>query len=95
MACSAASRAERADAAHSAHGPADRNGVHQPSSPLTHTMRTPGPANQRATSAVSSTGAPPSGAESGSTTCAPARTASTTGIGGTPRRAVPAAASWP
>ncbi|MFZ0715910.1 hypothetical protein, partial [Mycobacterium sp.] len=60
-ACSAATRAERADAAHSAHGPADRNVVHQPSSPVVDTMRTPGAVSQRATSAVSSTSAPPSG----------------------------------
>ncbi|MFZ0907028.1 MAG: hypothetical protein WAN71_24775, partial [Mycobacterium sp.] len=85
-ACSAASRAERADAAHSAHRPADPIGEHQPaaSSPsLTRTMRTPGAASQRAMSAVSSTSAPPSGADCGRTTCAPAWMASTTGIGGT------------
>jgi hypothetical protein len=95
-ACSAATRAERADAAHSDHGPADPNGEHQPtasSPPLAYTMRTPGAASQRAISAVSSTNAPPNGADWGRTTCAPARIASTTGIGGTPRRALPAAAS--
>jgi hypothetical protein len=92
-ACSAATRAERAAAAHSAHGPADRTGEHQPCSPLVLTMRTPGAASQRAISAVSSTSAPPSGASCGRITCAPASMASTTGIGGTPRRAVPAAAS--
>ena len=58
-------------------------------------MRTPGAASQRAMSAVSSTSAPPSGAGAGRITWAPAWMASTTGIGGTPRVAVPAAASWP
>ncbi|MCV7328493.1 hypothetical protein, partial [Mycobacterium cookii] len=91
-ACSAATRAERAAAAHWAHGPADRLGVHQPvasSAPVTRTIRTPGAVNQRAIRAVSSTSAPPSGAGCGRITCAPAPMASTTGIGGTPRRAVP------
>ena len=46
-------------------------------------------------SAVSSTNAPPNGAAVGRTACAPAHIASMTGIGGTPRRALPAAASWP
>jgi len=46
-------------------------------------------------SAVSSTSEPPSGADAGRITCAPAASASITGIGGTPRFAVPAAASWP
>ncbi|HNP14678.1 MAG TPA: hypothetical protein PKM33_15580, partial [Mycobacterium sp.] len=59
------------------------------------TIRTPGAASQRAISPVSSSSAPPSGAGWGSTTWAAARSASTTGIGGTPRRAEPAAASWP
>ena len=59
------------------------------------TMRTPGWASQRMISAVSSTSAPPSGAGTGRIACAAALIASTTGIGGTPRRATPAAASCP
>jgi len=92
-ACSAATLADRAAAAHSDHGPAERTSEHQPCSALVLTMRTPGAASQRAISAVSSTSAPPSGAGCGRITCAPASMASTTGIGGTPRRALPAAAS--
>ena len=61
----------------------------------TRTIRTPGLPSQRAMRAVSSTGAPPSGAASGRITCAPVASASITGIGGTPRCALPAAASWP
>ena len=95
-----ASRAERANAAHAAQGPAERNGDDHPSHPShppseTRTMRTAGPASHRAMSAVSSTSAPPSGAGAGRIAWAPAWMASTTGIGGTPRPAVPAAASWP
>ena len=56
-------------------------------------MRTPGWASQRAMSAVSSTSAPPNGAAATKMAWAPAQIASTTGIGGTPQRAVPAAAS--
>ena len=60
---------------------------------VVHTILTPGSESQRTISEVSSTSAPPSGAGRGSTTWAPARRASTTGIGGTPERAHPAAAS--
>jgi hypothetical protein len=56
-------------------------------------MRTPGAVSQRVISAVSSTSAPPRGAGVGKIACAPATIASTTGIGGTPRLALPAAAS--
>ncbi|KKW62179.1 hypothetical protein AAV95_23705, partial [Mycolicibacterium elephantis] len=58
-------------------------------------MRTPGEPSQRAISPTSSTSAPPNGAGVARTVCAPAQIASITGIGGTPRGALPAAASWP
>ena len=72
-------------AAHAAHA-ARRAAAVRPSRRSARTMRTPGWASQRAISAVSSTSAPPSGASAGRIACAPAHMASTTGIGGTPRR---------
>ena len=59
------------------------------------TSRVPPPVSQRCSSRTSSASAPRSGPGPGSTVCAPVRSASTTGIGATPRRATPAAASRP
>src|SRR5690606_3096775 len=67
----------------SAHGSLDR------------TNRTPGRASHRSSTRTSSGLAPRSGPRAGRTVSAPATRASTTGIGGTPRRAVPAEASLP
>ena len=91
--CSAASRADRAEAAQDAHRPADPTGDAQPGS--ARTMRTPGlgqPAHDQR-HLFDERAAQRGG--TGRIACAAALIASTTGIGGTPRRATPAAASCP
>ena len=59
------------------------------------TILVPGRSSHRSTNATSSAGAPRNGPSPGSTVSADAASASTTGIGGTPRRATPADASLP